>query len=69
MKKRKVTIYLSDQEYETINNFAKSLDVPFTTAGVTAIKLGIASIDLARNPKLKKFFESQTKELDNELNL
>lgn len=69
MAKRKISIYLSDHEYETIKKFSESLDVPFSTAGLTAIKLGIASIDLARNPKLKKFFESQMKEADHEINL
>ena len=69
MPKRKISLYLSDHEYDTIKKFAESLDVSFSHAGITAIKLGIASINLARNPKLKKFFESQEKELINEIKL
>jgi len=69
MTKRKISLYLSDREYDTIKKFSESLDLSFSQAGITAIKLGIASIDLARNPKLKKFFENQSKEIENEISL
>jgi len=69
MPKRKISIYLTDHEYDTIKKFSESLDVSFSTAGITAIKLGIASIDLARNPKLRRFFEKESKEIENEINL
>lgn len=69
MKKRKVTIYLSDDEYQTIRDFSELLGMSFTGAGSIAIKLGIQAINLASNPKMKKYFSKELEKLENEIDL
>lgn len=65
MTKKKITIYLTEEEYKTISDFQKKLNTTFTGAGFLAIRLGIASIDLA---KIEDHFDFQKMEFKNEIN-
>ncbi len=65
MPKKKITIYLTDEEYKIISDFSKKINSTFTGAGVLAIKLGIASIDLV---KIENYIDCQEMEFKNEIN-
>ena len=69
MPKRKISLYLSDDEYQTIKKFSESLNVSFSHAGITAIKIGIASINLVDSKKFMKYFEANRKEIENVVDL
>jgi len=67
MAKKKITIYLSDDEYQTVKSFSQKLGISFTGAGSIAIKLGIQAVNLASNPKMKNYFEREMEIMSNEL--
>jgi flagellar basal body P-ring protein FlgI len=69
MTKRKISIYLTEDEYETIKKFSESLNVSFTTAGTTAIKIGIASVNLVDSKKFMNYFEAHIEEIKNVVDL
>lgn len=67
MAKKKITIYLSEDEYDTLKNFSQRLGMSFTGGGSIAIKLGIQAINLASNPNMKNYFDKELKKFENEL--
>jgi len=67
MIKKKITIYLSEDEYKSVKKFSEKLGISFTGAGSIAIKLGIQAVNLASNPKMKKYFENEMEVITDEL--
>lgn len=67
MNKKKITIYLSDDEYQTVKSFSQKLGMSFTAAGSIAIKLGIQAVNLASNPKMKNYFEKELRNIEDEI--
>jgi hypothetical protein len=69
MTKKKITIYLTDEEHQTIADFSKEIHGTFTTAGVILIKIGLMSIKVGQSKKFLEYFEANRKDIENAVEL
>lgn len=69
LDKKKITIYLTDEEHLSIHEFAKEINSTFSSAGVIAIKIGLMSIKVGKSAKFLEYFEANKEEIENAVDL
>lgn len=65
-QKPRISIYLTDESVELLKLYAEKMKTSVTGAGRVAVELGLMTMRLAEDPKMKKYLELKVEEVLNE---
>jgi len=60
----RVSMYVKDDDYHVIKEFAEKHGMSFSRACAYAARLGVTAMKLAFSPEMKEIYEKQIKEIE-----
>lgn len=60
----RVSMYVKDDDYRVIKEFAEKQGMSFSRACVYAVRLGVQAMKLAFSPEMKQVYEKQINETE-----